>query len=350
MTPMTNSLRFALLGLLSLLLCCGKGDDPAPPSVEPPTPRGPLDDVLRINHIQAKSTHNSYHIETPGNAVPEWKYTHAPLDQQLGEQGVRGFEIDTHFVPGDTPEQHRFDVFHLKLIDEKTTCGRLVECLQVLRGWSDRHRGHHPIFVMFEPKDDLPSTAPPEEIFATFEREILAAWPRERIITPDDIKGDAPTLREAVTSRGWPTLGQSRGKILFFLNNTEKFRQNYTRNLANLDGRLMFVESSPDDPFAAVLILNNPVSSAAQIDAGLKAGFLVRTFADSASSPDPAERDAALASGAHLLSSDLPVPVQPGGYSLQIPQGTPSRCNPKTAPPECTSEAIEGPDLVPPGR
>ncbi|MEI8255698.1 MAG: hypothetical protein WCJ30_08510, partial [Deltaproteobacteria bacterium] len=58
----------------------------------------PRDSVLRVNHIQAEATHNSYHIR-PTVFGPDWNYTHAPLDAQLEQQGVRGFELDTHYEP-----------------------------------------------------------------------------------------------------------------------------------------------------------------------------------------------------------------------------------------------------------
>src|SRR5262249_43809213 len=57
-----------------------------------------MDDVLRMNHVQFKATHNSYHIETNGNKEPTWHYTHAPLNVQLDVQGVRGLELDTRYV------------------------------------------------------------------------------------------------------------------------------------------------------------------------------------------------------------------------------------------------------------
>ena len=43
-----------------------------------------------------------------------------------------------------------------------------------------------------------------------------------------------------------------------------------------------------------------------------------------------------------LYANDFPEAGSgPNGYSFAIPGGTPTRCNPVTAPPECTSEAIE---------
>ena len=72
--------------------------------------------------------------------------------------------------------------------------------------------------------------------------------------------------------------------------------------------------------------------------------ILIRTRVDSGLEYTEGRLEVALASGAHALSSDL---VDPDGeHVTRIPEGTPSRCNPVTAPPECTSEAIEDPAFV----
>ncbi len=56
--------------------------------------------------------------------------------------------------------------------------------------------------------------------------------------------------------------------------------------------------------------------------------------------------DQALLSGAHFVSTDVPWPVEWTSYVVEIPDGTPSRCNPRSAPVECSSEAIESPNFV----
>jgi hypothetical protein len=80
--------------------------------------------------------------------------------------------------------------------------------------------------------------------------------------------------------------------------------------------------------------------------------MLVRTRADwdlvQPLAGDTSVRDAALAGGAHFISTDFPAPVDGIDYWVDIPGGTPSRCNPITAPPECTAEAVEDPAFVGP--
>lgn len=327
--------------LLALLSSCSDEAAPAPAASAP----YPLDGELRLNHLQAKGTHNSYHLETEGTSIKEHQYSHQPLEVQLAEQGVRAFELDTRY----DAKVAAFRVYHLGFVDERTTCETLVACLSALASWSRANPRHHPLLVQIEPKDSVPSDDP-EGYFSRMEAEILSVWPREKVITPDDVKGAAATLREAVTTAGWPTLGASRGKILFFINDSGDFQRRYTRERSSLDGRLMFTEASADDPFAAVLILNDPQTNQEAIQAAVKAGFLVRTRADAdveaSKRNETAQREAALASGAQILSTDFPALVPGVAYAVDIPGGTPSRCNPLIAPANCTSGDIEAPERL----
>lgn len=77
----------------------------------------------------------------------------------------------------------------------------------------------------------------------------------------------------------------------------------------------------------------------------MRAGYLVRTHSDSTHPdriPDNPERAAAaLASGAQLISTDYAAPGHPSGFVFDIPDGTPARCNPVDAPPECQPSDVE---------
>jgi hypothetical protein len=301
--------------------------------------RGPLDDVLRINHLQAKATHNSYHLQPDGGVV-DWRYSHAPLATQLDTQGVRGLELDVRF----DVERERFEVFHLPILDEKTTCRVFTDCLRAVRAWSDEHPSHHPLFLHIELKD-ADEDAVREERFCILEREVLSVFPRELVITPDEVKGSAATLREAVTTKGWPTLGQARGRVLFYIDNDDARRIAYTHGGKDLDGRLMFIDGGEDDPFAAVLIRNGAKTDKDAITALVKRGFVVRTRVDvsiaGALANDRSEFEPGLTGGAQILSTDYPAKVAGTDYVFEIPGGTPSRCNPVTAPVECNSAAVE---------
>jgi hypothetical protein len=309
------------------------------PNVDMATPAYPLDDTLRINHIQCKGTHNSTHIAPEGAAfVPDWNYTHAPLDQQLADLGVRQVELDVHYM-GDGS----FDVFHVPVVDELTTCRSFVTCLQTIKDWSDLNPQHHILFILVEPKDeyDLDKiTGHYDELDAA----ILSVWPTERVLRPDDVRNGHATLREALESDGWPTLGATRQKAMFIMLDGGEHKTAYLEGHPNLEGRVIFMRGGQGEPTGAILEMNDPVGSLNAINDAALAGYLVRSDADNASDSEQenqAKATAALATGAHFISSDFPGITADSEYFFDVGGETPSRCNPVTAPRECTAEDIE---------
>ncbi len=295
---------------------------------------------LRLHQLQAMGTHNSYHISS-GPSVKDLDYTHKPVPEQL-DGGVRQFEFDINFkAPGEPIE-----VYHLGLLDDLSNCPLLTDCLQGVRGWSDEHPGHHLIYLMLEFKTAYNAVLG-DELLATLEQQILAVWPRERIVTPGEIQGDAATLRDGLAANGWPTIDGSRGKILIVLHDSGNWRSSYIEN--GVAAGLLFPDAFGDlaAPFAAVHTINDPIGEADAIAAAVDAGHLVRTRADS-DNVEPYAGDytramAALASGATFISTDYPPPKGEVDYVFEIPDGTPSRCNPRSAPADCTPGEIEAP-------
>lgn len=317
--------------LLLALLLCACGDEA--------TEDYPLDHLLRMNHAQVKGTHNSYHLD-PGLGIKAWAYSHAPLAQQLGQQGVRQLELDVYW---DT-ELNDFRVYHVPLVDEKSTCQLLSDCLGAVKKWSDANPRHQPIMIMIEPKDDA-EPYPFSYPYLVLEQSVLKSIPPRQVITPDEVRGTHATLAQAVQSQGWPTLERSRGRLVLALLAGEQMRKHYTSDEQHLRGRLMFVIGAAGKPFGVVASYNDPRTAQDKIKAAVKQGLLVRTRADS-ESVEPAKGDlsklnAALSSGAHYVSTDYPVKGARYDYQVQIPGGTPARCNPLNAPALCTPSALE---------
>ena len=100
----------ALVVMASLTGCFGLGSEGEQAGAESEK------DPLRINHIQMKGTHNSYHVEPLISPTREYMYTHQALDFQASHQGVRQFEIDVWW---DVREGLR--VYHNQY-DSGTTC------------------------------------------------------------------------------------------------------------------------------------------------------------------------------------------------------------------------------------
>ena len=340
----------AVLGM-SLLstsnLACTDTLEPAPPSEPPPPFDYPYDDRLQLQHLQAKATHNSFHVAERGHRSPEFRYTHAPLDVQLAAQGVRHLELDLHYDPA----AGRFDIYHLPILDDESSCADLEECLRLIKDFSDGNRAHHPIVVQIDIKDPFLGSDAAEFYFDQLHVYLRHVWPADRIVTPDEVQGEYATLADAVANEGWPTLGALRGRVLFTMYNMrDGFGDTYTRGYTSLAGRLIFARSLLGDPCAAIVHVDDPVANGELITAAVGANMLVRTHADAQMvepfAGDTSRLEAALASGAHFIVTDVPAPVPDLDYWVDIPGGTPSRCNPVTAPLECESKAVEDPALL----
>jgi hypothetical protein len=58
--------------------------------------------------------------------------------------------------------------------------------------------------------------------FDSLDAAILSVFSRERIITPDKVRGKFKTLEEAVKAHNWPSLEEARGKVIFVLDEMER--------------------------------------------------------------------------------------------------------------------------------
>lgn len=327
--------RAAAVALVATLLAACGGDGRREEA--PATPTYRLDGTLRLNQIQVMGTHNSYHVAPPAgpSLTPERDISQSPLTVQLERQSVRQIELDVHAVQGGP-----LAVFHVRG-DEGTTCATFVACLREVRSWSANHRGHLPVFVLVEPKHEFGALVDPVAVDA----EIRSVFGPEQLVTPDDVQGEWPTLRQAVQEGGWPLLGATRNKVVVVLNDELVTRSVYTSSETSLRGRAMFVYADQVSPLGAVASVPDARLEGFRISSLLGAGFIVRTRADDggveARANDSSRAQAALSSGAQLVSTDYPVPA-PTGYVVPAP-GRPARCNPVTAPPNvaCTPADVE---------
>lgn len=334
------STRLLLLGLATSALAASCGGDALPPLRE----RGDFvhrtDATLRMNEVQMLATHNSYHVRHTLTAIPDWQYSMPQLRDQLGRDGIRGLEIDVHW----NPETLAYDVRHIALVDDASSCPTLDACLREIRAFSDENPGHHPLFVQFELKTPMAANVT-DAMLDALDAEIRAVFPDELRVTPEMVRGTHATLAEAVTTEGWPALGAVRGRTLFAFDCDRTICLRYAGTDGSLTGRVIFPDSVPTDPFAAVMIYNSPDAGATSL---VQQGFLVRVFADSIADvlAGTNELDAALASGAQVLSTDVPAPRIDVTYRPRIPGGTPSRCNPVIAPASCVPTDVEDPALL----
>ena len=339
--------------------------------------------TLKLNQIQIIGTHNSYHAGIAPNEVKIWQakyakaylgleYTHPALTVQL-DNGVRQLELDVYAdskggryahpsgpsmvaaagLPADPPfdpdhimDKPGFKVMHVQDVDYRSNCQPFIACLQEVRTWSKAHPDHVPVFILVETKQGAPKalklTVPEPFTSSTFDAldaEIQSVFPPSEIITPDDVRGDYPTLEAAVLAGNWPTLSSARGKIVFLMDQ-RPVGPVYLAGHPSLRGRVIFTNAEPGEPDAAFIERNDgPADDIASL---VRKGYLIRTRTDAdtkeARINDTSVRDAMITSGAQILSTDYPAnePARwAGHYAVALPGNAVARCNPINAPAHC---------------
>ena len=285
-------------------------------------------------------THNSYRsradalrlffigLAQPGEPA-RLDYTHPPLTDQLNA-GVRSFELDIRYRAG------RFEIAHVPLVDNRTPEPDLELALEEIALWSDRNAAHVPVILLFEVKDDYMFLEPGLRKMGGAELDKLDSALKDtlgaRLFTPDDARGGASTLPEALRLRGWPTVGSLRGRVMAILHEDETYRFPYVAGHPALQGRAMFTCAPPGSPYAGGAVADDPVAGAARIGELVAQHYMVRTRADADGVHGPAGLAAALASGAQIVSTDFPpsYPAADGyqasfGSGAMLEAGTPSR-------------------------
>ncbi len=342
------------------------------------------DKPLRMNDIQVVGSHNSFKRRIPvavlaairersAKEADALDYDHLSLTQQL-DRGVRQLELDIFADPqggrfaaplGDKAavaagEATGFDraamlrpgfkVFHIPDLDYLSGCVTFRRCLAEIDTWSRAHPGHVPIMVTINAADTphgrwgmaepLPLDAPLLDALDGELRDTLAPG---RYITPDEVRGTAATLRDAVTTKGWPTLAATRGRLYFVLDVRPEVGDAYRRGHPSMKGRPIFGWYPTDQAEAAIEIVQDPLVDEAKIRDWVRQGFIVRTRSDAntveARTDDHRKQTAAVDSGAQAVSTDYypgaPTRAWSRGFTVTLPGGAMQRCNPVTRPAGC---------------
>ncbi|AXJ95686.1 MULTISPECIES: Ca2+-dependent phosphoinositide-specific phospholipase C [unclassified Sphingomonas] len=332
---------------------------------------------LRMNDIQVVGSHNSFKAQIPPAVMTALRarapqmadaldYYHLPLSRQL-DHGVRQLEIDIFADPkggryadpkGEAlvraaHQTSAFDraamlrpgykVFHIPDVDYISTCVTLKRCLGEIDAWSRAHPRHLPIMVTINAADtpsDRPEISPPlglddAALLDTLDAEIRAALPGRRLITPDEVRGSAPTLADAIRTRGWPSLDAARGRVYVLFDVRPAVSDVYRAGHPSLKGRAMFGWYPAGEPEAAIEIVQDPLVDGAKIRDWVRRGLIVRTRTDAntveARSGNRAKATAAMESGAQAVSTDYyPGAPDPANlhFAVTLPGGAMARCSP----------------------
>lgn len=333
---------------------------------------------LPLNQIQVIGTHNSYKkliqpelfegmlARNPG--VTGLDYGHLPIPEQL-DMGLRNLELDLYNDPagghyarplgntllsamGGTPEPFNtegeldspgFKVMHDCNFDFRSHTLRLEDTLAGMRYWSAMNPGHLPVFVTLNLKSGdapMPGAIDPVEwdtaALERFDDALLAHLGRENLVLPDDLRGEAASLREAIDRDGWPAVGECRGRFFFIIDHGGRLPEIYREAHPALAGAAMFTVNPPDAPDTVFRVINEPHESTDSIAEAIGRGQIVRTRADANTAEmragDLSRFEAAKTSGAQIITTDYPVPDtrHHPTYRVVFEGGTFARVNPVT--------------------
>ena len=335
-----------------------------------------------LNHIQVIGSHNSYKVEIERPLMqlliaedPEatsLDYRHLSLREQL-DLGIRGLELDVlydpvggqfnnpkgldildsrgmetqPFDPNEELLQPGFKVFHIPDIDFRSHCLTFKGCLSDIKLWSQVHPDHLPIIITINPKNsgvDKPGftqvTPFDQQVLDSLDQEIVSIFSESELITPTMVQGTASSLRAAILNKGWPSLDDSRGRVMVVLDAGKEVTKDYLEG--NKVGKPMFVDVDEEHPSAGFFIMNDPIQQERDIKRLVEQGFMVRTRSDANTTEgrtgDMSRAEAAFRSGAQLISTDYYLQeLSPNNdFKISFEGASYQRCNPIASTKNCT--------------
>jgi hypothetical protein len=239
---------------------------------------------LKLSQIQVIGSHNSYRTHPTvemfnlmmglnPELAAELDYDHPSFEVQFSQYGIRQIEIDVYYDPeGGLFYYQRGNLFiglpvassieklmnpglkvlHFPDIDYRTHYITFVDALTAVKTWFDANPNHIPVFILVEAKEEgLTSVYPSLSGFThplPFDGDALDAIDADirsvfgndlsKVITLDDVRGDSESLEAVILDGGWPTIGESRGKVYFGLDNGGAIRDEYTADHPALANRV----------------------------------------------------------------------------------------------------------------
>lgn len=169
------------------------------------------------DRVAFKASHNSYdRDERPIITQLSWSAANHY------QKGCRGLELDIH------PSENLWvwSVNHIgryKGLVDMQFSGYLT----LLRDWSDKNPGHDVITVTVDLKSDPSDLRSfPWQLDAYIKRHLGSA----KLFTPGELQGSNADLVSGAMSRGWPTLGDLKGRFILCLSGSEDAKKAYARS------------------------------------------------------------------------------------------------------------------------
>jgi hypothetical protein len=142
------------------------------------------------------------------------------LDQL--DAGVQGLELDIHY-------ERLTGIFynlHIPAVDSKSSCYCVSDCFAEVNDFQSRNPAHLPIIFVIEPKYDgeldgiCQRGRSDAQILLLLENMLSnIVGGKSKVVSPSAVQRNYSSLQEAIDHDGWPSLQESRGKVMFYFNN-----------------------------------------------------------------------------------------------------------------------------------
>lgn len=279
---------------------------------------------VKLNEMAVMGTHNSYQLRGTlpkqglmktlqiisfGAVENKAVFEMDTFTEQL-EQGIRNLEIDIETV--DDEGDVSFIVTHKAIIDNVSSAYNLAKGLEEIAMWSDNNPGHLPVYLLIEPKDDVPSINNMKNFSLEYALEldkVLRQVLGDRLFTPQQVMGDYESFEEMRKADGWPTLKQSAGKIIVLLHTCD-VTQEYIDTDTSIKTQAMFpmlLFGDIDKPYASFILDNDPVIASENNKKTVdENNLMVRTRADDYPDFSDERYKSADNCGSHIITTDYP--------------------------------------------
>lgn len=274
-----------------------------------------LDDPsIKLNDIQMLASHNSYKgMSTSlgrlfvglGDSFREaraLKYGYQSITDQLS-LGIRSMEFDLR------KRKDSFMLTHVPLVDNSSVAPNFALALEEIKWYSEHNPRHNPIIILMEVKTDwmiLDHALQDIEIETLIELDqLIVETLGHHLYKPSDLMIDDLTVKQTITTLGWPSVHELLGKVMIVLH-PNNFNDRYESIDPTMKSQAMFIGSYSDDldhDYTSFIVHNHV--DVESIQSLIDQGYIVRTRMDESLIFDHNRYMDALISGAQILTSDF---------------------------------------------
>lgn len=281
-------------------------------------------DGVKMNEIAVMGTHNSYQLKATlpkralmrilqiisfGNVKNKAVFEMDTLTEQL-EHGIRNLEIDIETIDNDGDIS--FIVSHDPIFDNVSSAYDFEKALEEILLWSENNPGHLPVYLLIEPKGEVPAINNMKNFNVDYALELdklLKNTLGNKLLTPQQAMGKYDTFEQMRKADAWPTLEESSGKIIILLHHC-----NVTNDYINTDPTIKSQAMFPmlrfneiNKYYASFILENDPSTASTNKEETVSENkLMVRTRADDF---DEFSKERYLATedcGSHIITTDYP--------------------------------------------